>query len=783
MQTCIPQNIAEQLKQNISEIAIKNLAGMSEQERNKNIKLIVDTFNTDDATKELLTQGLNQNILEAQKEKLKKMIRSKKVSPKIQKTISDKIDEINNLRGFNENFIEEVIEAKLGARLSPEDAEKIAEAFNDLKATLDVDDNPVIQNRRYTPEFGEAMKKYREALNKANPSTIGDKIVSVFNTNLLFNVKSSLTNVVSNTNFGLIAGIDRTVEFGAPYKFQEAFSEAIEDAKFYAEYGFDLTRAQDLDENMRVLGEAMVNFSDSTEVEKLMGDVNKLVHQYSLSTPDQFYAGLAKRDTIYRLARNKVKEMQPDLEVGSKEFDDIWSVIVEDSLKINPQTETGLDIKNLSIQEANRVTFQQGMGDRNLAISDESKKTGGSTLSETSIILRRTINEKSKELMMKAGLSEEYADAFKLGTYAVPFVMTATNAISTGADYAGLKLPFRLYGASKKALNNAKNHKEAAGVLVEFIRDTKLQRPAIGIATGIALASLIPPENYIGEYPNGRERELIELGQANTNSIKVSIGGKDVWFSLDYLGPVAAPLVGVLEAKKANVTTGNLVLGLLQRSLSYAKGGARQLTKIPVYEGFNDTVQLIERLFNKPEDAGQTMANSILNFISSRMVPAIATDVGQAFDPVARDTQAGTFTVGGVNIDKSIANIPYFRNMLQEKVNVLGETVSGQGINEVLFGSRVKVSEPNPLTDMFTDLTKQGFQVTPTDYIENKFREGKVPKESLQEVRTKYGTGLQEAYNKLIITQEFTSATPEKQAELLLKTEDKYKRAFGKTLE
>lgn len=762
MAVCIPPQITEQIKANIPAKAMRSLAGMTKENQEAYIASIVDAFEVDNDTKGLLKMGLEQEVLMKQKDMLKSMVKGKDVSPTAKKTLSDKIDQLDRLNGFDDNFIEEVVEAKLGARLEPEQAKEIVDAVNNLKPLLDKDGNPILKDGKYTPEFGEAIKAYKEAIRKANPSSFGQQVVSTGNANLLFNVKSSITNIVSNTSFAMVASVDRTADFGTPYKFERAFQEAIEDAKFYAENGFDVTRAENIDENIRILGETMVQFGDRNAIEKLAGNMNKLVYQYALSTPDQFYASLAKRDTIYRMARNKVKELDPSIEVGSEKFNNLWDVMVEDALKMNPQTEVGIELKDIAVAEANRVTFQNK-----------------SILAEKSVNIRRQLDDGAKEALIRANVPEKYAEAFKPGTYIVPFAMTPANVINVGLDYSGLKLPFTLPKATMNAFKNANNKKEAAGILVEFLKDSKITRPAIGIGAAFAAASFIPPEDYIGEYPtSARERELLDLRQATTNSVRISLGGQERWVSLDYLGPVGAALVGVMELKKQKDVGYGAMAG------AYLLGAGKQVTKIPLIEGVSAALKNVSKSFEVPfSEAMELWANSALNFVASRTVPAIVTDVTEAADPVARDTRSGQYTIGVIPLDPAISKIPYFRQMLDERVNVLGETTPGQGINEVLFGSRVKEVQNDAVVDVLTNLSNQGFNVTPTDYIENKVRRGDIPEEAKNDEKREYGTGLKEALAKTMTSPGFSGLTPEEQAERITKAETDYKNMYRKKLE
>jgi hypothetical protein len=783
-QVCIPQETINLIKKAIPSKVFRSISGFDADKRTQSIEGILDALEENNLfsngeDRAVFKQGINDKIVEIQKERLTKSATYKRkvdangrAEPD---TFKQKLDKISSIDDFSDELIQEGIEINLGARLTGDEIRKLTEASNNVGkfflpngATNDL----AYSNGKYSDEFGEAFKAYKQAKDDINPTSLGKKLVSTANANLLFNLKSGITNIISNTAFSAIGSVDRTLALGAvPYKFDEAFKEAVEDAKFFAKYGFDPTRAVDIDDGIKTLGETMNAFSsEGNAFDKTIKAMNDLVYKKMLSIPDQFYAGLAKRDTIKRLANKEAQKLYPGLK--GADLDAKISEITQDANSLRPQTDLGIELKQIGIAEANRVTFQEQSG-----------------LAKVSETIRSGIDEFFKEKAIQVGFKEDIADAFAIGKYIVPFVMTPANVINVGLDYSGLKtlpmLPKGIYDAVK----SSKNSREATGILFDFIKTTKIDKPLIGIPIAIGVASLISPENYIGEYPTDEnERRLFELGRATTNSVKVSVGGQDKWVSLDYLGPIAAPLIGILQAKKdPNANMGDMIF-------KFGVGASMQLTKLPALEGINNIIEGTAKAFKVAGDIeGITAAQSIsksffdglVDFVASRTVPSIVGDTGEALDETKRDTKAGVYSVGNVNLDPAIIKIPFVRDSLQPKQDVFGKDIKTEGISQIFFGARVKTPSDDKVVLELEKMSNQGVSKAPTDYIGKSAQTYyKIPDDKMVEEKDAYGKAVYDAYNKAISDKKWSSLNPEDKKDALTKVEmqvrDKYKKSLEK---
>jgi hypothetical protein len=789
---CIPQEITDLIKKQLPSKSLREISLGDKEKRTQAITEIVDDFYknnllADEGDRIVLQKGIEDKIVETQKERLTKSAEYKRnveaVGRKEPDTFLDKINQISNIDDFSDELIQEGVEIKLGARLTGDEIKKLIDASKSIGKFLDGNNNlspeAFDKNGVPTKEFGEAYKNYQQTINSVNPSSFGTKLVSTLNANLLFNTKSGLTNIISNTGFALTGSTDRTLEFGTPYKMDRAFREAIEDAKFFSQYGFDATRSMNIDAGVNTLGETMNAFNmDGSLVEKIAGQYNDLVYKQLLSTPDQFYAAFAKRDTIYRQARNEIVKSNPNIKVDSDQFNKIFEDTVKDALSLNPLTPTGSRLKEVGIAEANRVTFQQQ-----------------SKLSKFSIQARKSIDNLSKDALVGIGVSEDIADGFKLGTFAVPFAMTPANVINVGFDYSGLKTILKIPQGTINAIKNAKDGASKNQIILDFAKDIKFSRGAIGIGAGIAIASFINPDDYIGEYPTDPdERRLIELGRASENSIRVKIPGtnEEKWVSLDYLGPIAAPLIGILNLKKQP----DLTVG--QMALAYAVGAAGQLSKLPVIEGISDLLQtgskMISQTINQEysvQEFSKDFFNGLTGFVAARSVPSIIGDIGEATDEVKRDAKTGVYSINGINLDPFVIKIPEIagifegREALPEKLDVFGQEIKTEGFSQILFGSRIKTPSEDKVVLELEKMRSEGETKTPTDYIgKSAQRYYNIPNDKVPEEKREYGNQVYDAYKKVIESSNWNSLTLDDKIDKLSKAEtnvkDKYKATLKK---
>jgi hypothetical protein len=796
---CIPQEITDLIKKDIPSQAIRSIAALDSKKLNDNIQEIVESFrqkslfgNEEDAL--MFKKAINEKIVEIQKEKLTQSVNAKasRTNSKLNKPDSflERIDKISRIEDFNDDLIQEGIEIKLGARLTGDEVKNLIEASNNLGEYLDFDGNPNELAflpkeqtkgpiREYNPKYANAINEFNKIKDSIVPSSTGDKANSTFNANLLANLKSPVTNVIANSASLTAFMGEAAIKYGAPYRMDVAWDTALKDAGFYSKTGFDVTRAEDINQGIKTFGETLSAFDTTGEginFEKVLAGVNNIVYTQALGTPDQGFASLVKNTVVFSEAKNRILKDNPNIKIDTPEFNLLWEKTVNDARLFTPKTQLGKDLKNLGVSEANKVTFQEQ-----------------SVLATFGATQRANINETVKKLLIeKAGFSEDVASWFKVGTWAVPFVMTAANAIDSGMSYSGVYAGLQGFTSIVKGIPKAATPGVARNIIFENMKKIEWQKPLVGIPAAIAMASFIPASDYIGSYPNDpNEKRLIELGRATTNSIRVEVpfvGEK--WVSLDLLGPIAAPLVGILEAKKTpNVTLMN-VMG------AYAIGASRQLTQLPALEGMNSLTQSVTEGIktyseslqaeegNSVQELSTLMGNSLTGFIASRFIPSLVGDVGEAFDETKRTTDTGQFNVYGINLDPAAIKIPGLREQLPEKQDVFGEDIKTEGVSQIFFGARVKTPSDDKVILELEKMRSEGETKTPTDYIGKKAKQYyNIPDNKIPEEKTAYGNQMYDAYKELIESSDWNSLTLQDKIDSLSKVESDVKDNYKDTLE
>ena len=213
---CIPQEITDLIKKQIPSKTLRQISLLDKEKRTQSITEIVDEFYknnllADEGDRIVLQKGIEDKIVETQKERLTKAAQYKRnveaVGRKESDTFLDKLNQISSIDDFSDELIEEGVAIKLGARLTGNEIKKLIDASDRINKFLDSNSNlsqqAFDQDGKRTKEFGEAFKNYQQTINSVNPSSFGKKLVSTLNANLLFNTKSGLTNIISNTGFAL----------------------------------------------------------------------------------------------------------------------------------------------------------------------------------------------------------------------------------------------------------------------------------------------------------------------------------------------------------------------------------------------------------------------------------------------------------------------------------------------------------------------------------------------------------------------------------------------------
>ena len=189
-----------------------------------------------------------------------------------------------------------------------------------------------------------------------------------------------------------------------------------------------------------------------------------------------------------------------------------------------------------------------------------------------------------------------------------------------------------------------------------------------------------------------REQKLWELEGRKPNSIKVG----DKWRTVQTLGPVGSSLIVGAHFQRKFKETGSLTSGIAQSFV----GGLKSFTEQTFLQGLRNVTEAI----NDPD----RFADAYFGNLTASFVPTISADIARAKDLTERRAR----TV----IERVEARIPFLREALEPKVDVLGKEVKvGGNILETMADpTRPSKDVSTPLVEELRRLTTAGFKVSPT---------------------------------------------------------------------
>ena len=217
-----------------------------------------------------------------------------------------------------------------------------------------------------------------------------------------------------------------------------------------------------------------------------------------------------------------------------------------------------------------------------------------------------------------------------------------------------------------------------SGTFTETTRKSlrSLARNGIGFVAAAMIASLIDDDDYIPEYAllDAKQRELVKMKGGVFNSIKIG----DKYISLDYFGPLAMPLVSFLNARRGN--------DVKDKVWNYFQGSAYQALKLPVIGDLKSLLEGTGRTLTKDANENIKMAqDAAIDFVSSRAIPAIITDIAKMKDEYERETNNNA-------INRLKSKVPILREKLPMQYNYgTGQPRETQNpVSQLFAGARVK---------------------------------------------------------------------------------------------
>lgn len=702
MAYCIPQELSAQLKKAAAkgEINIAKMIEMSSEQRRAMFEKYANKANAIE-----LNTSFEKAILSTRKDALvqwaKSTFNTQAKKGLEYKNVLDKVDELSQEGAFGKNesdkFYADVIRSKLGLEIKPEEMQEIvkrSEKLNELqkKVPLTIEaqkkyegqDLTTIKTSLEDHAFGdpdvapdaqiEYLKSKRDTENYLESLTPSSNVRVLTSTigrgNMLFRLGSILVNINSNNIEGVMGAVTRRIKtrkVTAPNA-DYALKVAKFNTKVFIQTGYDFSRSLSVKLETKVLGEEITSSQGKGKVRALGRWYQDKVFNLTQGVPDVVAASLAAGD------RGNLLSIRMAYEEGFKgnQAKDRALEIFKDATLVNPQTVKGQLLKNEMIADAERST-----------------NTDKRVLAQRSLKLRQLLN----------------IGDLRFGDMSIPFVKTTANSIQSGLQTSGItvpiEVPIRLI-KTVKLVQSGSSWGEASKEAFSGFSDTMI-RAGIGSVAAFMIANAIKKEDYIGVYPIAqKERELLELKNATPNSIK--IGNK--WISLDWFGPLAAPLIGHLNAKKY----GN---NLSSYAFYYATGAGYQVLRTPGLDYVAQSLDSIKKVLTNrtgPSNVVKDIGNYAVDFIAARSIPGFVSDTAQATDTVQRDTSSKKDILAPFK-----SKIPFVRQTLPENRNVFGETTPTEGWRVLIFGSRVKTVQESPLVDELNRLDQVGQLPSITD--------------------------------------------------------------------
>jgi len=646
------------------------------------------------------------------------------------KSTLDKIQELEE-KGLltpenTDTFLQDLVTDKLGISISPSEAKQISTLAKNIEdLSTDISDIGLPSTK-----WWEAKSKMDQFIQSQQPSNQLKVASSTIGRGMMLaSVKSPLVNIISNTVQGVITAFERRFSSGQYTGLNNTFARKFikENMKIYEKSGYDTSRMIGFGDDKHLLGENIVHSQGKGFVRAAGRMIEDTVFKQLMGAPDVAYSGAHFADSA-NLSSTKMAQGEG---LKGKAARERALEIFKDAVQIEPKTIDGEIVRSQAIADAQYATF-----------------TDETIYSDTALKIREVFNK----MLGNA----------RAGDQIMPFVKTPANVVGAGIDYSGVAAPAQLF-LLPRAIAQARSGERVA--LQKSIRT--LVRSGLGLTAAFALSSVFDPEDFIGNYPvSEKERKLLELKNATPNSVKVN--GK--WVSLDYFGPLAAPFIGMMYARKYGGDAAEKVI-------KYYQGVGIQALKVPGFQDFQDIVKNVQDLTNEAKTGKEELTSAatglIIDFIRSRTVPAIVNDIAKATDPNERVADVKEDPLARIK-----ASIPGLRETLPAKKTVFGDSIKAEdGLSTLVFGSRVKTENDNTLIKELVRLDEAGQLPSITDVEKNskymKELKKQIGKEKFKDAMTYYQAEFKSRVQELITNDLYKEASDEKKKNAIDNQKDK----------
>lgn len=558
---------------------------------------------------------------------------------------------------YNEvlNETQLMIEKSMGIGL---DEDQIDYIHDNVRQLQDIVKETVSNNGNISIEAFKQIRKMYDTIESYTPSSNVAVWSSIIGRGaMLASVKSPILNIISNAENMITETLSRKVLNIVTGQSNDNIvdSNIINDYlkwsyNVYQASGYMPSVTSDILGGRPILGEKRLTSQGQGKVRAIGRFAEDIVFKELMGLPDS----ISKDLNFVSVAGNKATQQAYKEGLKGDKAKARANELFKDAILLRPMTEEGENIRNESMAAAHEATFTQD-----------------SEISKIALRIRDVLNSKE----------------FKAGDFLVPFVKTPANVVALGMEYS-LGSIYTVYHI-KDIINNPQSDVSQA-VIKAGVRN------GLGIILAMMLAGLVDDDDYIPEYDNAspKQRDIAKLKNAPFNSIR--IGNK--WINLDYFGPLAIPMAGILTARAKQDLTG------------FLQGVSGQALKTPGVKEINSLIGDVTRAVQYGVSY-KKIAEDVFNWgveqTASRTIPAIITDFGKLIDKYERET-------GGEMARRIMAKIPVLREELPIKTDITGRKIETESTN-ILFGSRVKTAVDDAVVKEIDRLNKAGNAPTISD--------------------------------------------------------------------
>jgi hypothetical protein len=738
---CIPRSLVKKLKESAlrGQIDIRNLYSMSSPERREFF-----TKYTDKSLGGLINTEFEKAIVSKDKDALTKWAESvfnpEAKNKPIFKNVIDKIKQLDEIGVLNPKtrkaYLEDLVSDKLGVSVSPEEVKIIsdkAKVIGELQKKLgDNIGDPAFEKE--TIDFFVAKKDMDSYLEGLTPSSQLKILTGTIGRGMMLaSVKSPLLNIGSNTEMAIFEGLSRRLSSlkltGLNNDLALDYFKLVN--KIYQKSGYDISRMINLTDTgtsgARVLGD-VVSTKGPGVIRKVGQVVEDIVFKQLMGAPDVAFSAAHFADSTNINAAKYISSKGLKGEEATKEA----KKLMEDAMRIKPQTEAGEILREQAITDAQYATY-----------------TNKSVSSQISEGFRNLLNKASGDL--------------RAGDFFMPFVKTPANVIETGLDYAGLGA---FKGLAKITNAIRKGELKDQGVIRSAVRD--IIKTGIGLIGAVIITNQLEPDDFSGPYDYNRQ-QIEQLRTSTANAIRIG----DKWISLDWFGPLGTPIASIMYAKKYGESG-------LDKAYQYFRGAKSQFARLPGVDVISEVYDSLKQAKVKSVDEAKgEIFKSVIDQARARIIPSIISDVATATDQYQRET--------GNPIEVLQSKIPGLRGNLPIKRNVFGEPMETENsLSTILFGSRVKTSTETPIVAEVVRLSEEsGKNITFSDWLKssskdiNQFKE-KIGDEKFKEAVSQYGKELKSNLEEGINSEKYRYATYDDKLKIINGADSKAKTEIFK---